>query len=113
MNFSPQTKAWMRSHSQTLCHLQTRRLRTEDADAEGKVPRQTAAALQTTGPRPLVPAHHLLLLQQNLGLDGQDQIRGGVSQLAHVLVDVAVALRRDDFVHVPGRNVLLEVVAGR
>lgn len=45
-------------------------------------------------------ANHLLLLQRNLGLDGQDQIRGGVPQLANVLVDVVAHI----VVHVAGER---------
>lgn len=53
-----------------------------------------------------VPVRHLLFLQRNLRLDGPDQIRRGVSQRAHVLVDVAVHLQSHVVVHGP-------VVAGR
>lgn len=59
-----------------------------------------------TEARPPVSVRHLLFLQRNLRFDGQDQIRRGVSQRAHVLVDVSVHLRPDAVVHVP-------VVAGR
>lgn len=69
--------------------------------------------MQMTEPRSLVSVHHLLLLQRNLRFDGQDQVRGGVSQLPHVLIDVAVPLQPHIVVQVPGLNILLEVVAGR
>lgn len=68
---------------------------------------------ERTEPHPLVSVHHLLFLQRNLRFDGQDQVRGGVSQLAHVLIDVAVALQPNIVVHVPGLNILSEVVSGR
>lgn len=115
MNFSPQTTAWMTSHSQKLCHRQTRRPRTEDTDAEGKIlsEREREDAEQISEPPPLVSVHHLLFLQHSLGFDGQDQIRGGVPQLAHVLIDVAVPLQPNVIVHVPGLNILLEVAAAR
>lgn len=69
--------------------------------------------MQRTEPSPLVSVHHLLVLQRNLRFDGQDQIRGGVSQLAHVLIDVAVPLQPNVVVHVPGLNILLKDGAGR
>lgn len=82
-------------------------------DAEGKILCQRDDAMQMTEPRPLVSVHHLLFLQRNLRFDGQDQIRGGISQLAHILIDVAVPLQPNVVVHVPGLDILLEVVAGR
>lgn len=63
-------------------------------------------AAQVTEARAPVSVRHLLFLQRNLWFDGQDQIRCGVSQGAHVLVDVAVHLQPDVVVHV-------SVVAGR
>lgn len=69
--------------------------------------------MQVREPRPLVSVHHLLFLQRNLGFDGQDQVRRGVSQLAHVLIDVLVPLQPNVVIHVPGWNILLEVTAER
>lgn len=62
----------------------------------GQCHRGAAAGLTATGWRS--SANHLLLLQRNLGLDGQDEIWGGVPQLAHVLVDVVAHV----VVHVAG-----------
>ncbi len=47
---------------------------------------------------------HLFVLQGNLGFDGQDQIGCGVSQLADVLIDVAVPRQPHVVVHVPVRR---------
>lgn len=66
--------------------------------------REREDATQRTEPRPLVWFHHLLFIQQNLWFHGQDQIGGGVSQLAHVLIDVLVPLQPNVVVHVPGLN---------
>lgn len=67
--------------------------------------REREDALQRTEPRPLVSVHHLLFIQRNLWFHGQDQIGGGVSQLAHVLIDVLVPLQPDVVVHVPELNI--------
>lgn len=50
---------------------------------------------------PLVSVCHLFFLQRNLGLDSQDQIRCGISQLADILIDVAFPLQPHVVVHVP------------
>lgn len=53
---------------------------------------------------PFVSLCHLFVLRGNLGFDGQDQIRCGVSQLADVLIDVALPLQSHVVVHVPVRR---------
>ncbi|TNN72497.1 hypothetical protein EYF80_017273 [Liparis tanakae] len=51
--------------------------------------------------RPLVSVRHLFVLQGNLRSDSQDQIRCGVAQLAHVVIEVAFPLQIHIVVYVP------------
>lgn len=76
--------------------MQTQRQRGNDTVREGaEEPRRRPLAC------PLVSVCHLLFLQGNFGLDGQDQIRCGVSQLADVLVDVVFPLQAHIVILVP------------